>query len=116
MEKAVNKEHAQDAGKVLAGGLLGFLFFMAGSYPKSSVYKKLPEKKIKSVSLFPNVKVYKKDENYHIHHWMIFSALYPLIFLKKNFAKSKFLHGLFLGSIFQGLIYKDRFQVRYKTP
>lgn len=112
--KKIKKEQAIDAGKFLAGVFAGFSFFFLSSHPARSPVRKLPEKKVRNISYFPNIKVHKEDEHYHIHHWTILSLLYPLIFLKKEFKKSKILHGFFIGSIIQGLTYKDRFQVRYK--
>lgn len=113
MKRVLKKEHAKDAGKLLAGIISGFSFFLLTSHPEKSPVRKLPEKRIKNVSYFPNVKAHGKTEYYHFHHWMIFSFLYPLVFVKKKLRQSKFLHGLMIGSIVQGLTYKDRFQIRH---
>ena len=100
--------------KILAGLIAGFSFFTVSSHQKSPVYEKLPEKKLKNISYFPNVKIQKKDGHYHIHHWMIFSALYaPFILVRR--LRSKFLHGLIIGSIVQGLTYRDRFRIKYRS-
>src|SRR3989344_102659 len=100
--------------KILAGLIAGFSFFTISPHQKSPVYKKLPEKKLKNVSYLPNIKIQKDSGHYHIHHWMIFSALYaPFILIKR--LRSKFLHGLIIGSIVQGLTYKDRFRVKHPS-
>ena len=100
--------------KLFAGLIAGFSFFTVSSNQKSPVYKKLPEKKLKNISYFPNIKIQKENKHYHIHHWMIFSALYaPFILIRR--LRSKFLHGLIIGSIVQGLTYKDRFRVKYHS-
>ena len=100
--------------KILAGLIAGFSFFTISSHQKSPVYKKLPEKKLKNVSYIPNIKIQKDSGHYHIHHWMIFSALYaPFVLVKR--LRSKFLHGLIIGSIAQGLTYKDRFRMKHPS-
>ena len=102
----------EDLAKILAGLIAGFSFFTASSHQESPVYKKLPERKLRNVSYFPNIRIQKDSGHYHIHHWMIFSALYaPFILVRR--LRSKFLHGLIIGSIAQGLTYKDRFRVKY---
>src|SRR4030042_2205211 len=98
MKKIIKREHVNEAGKFLAGLIAGFSFFLLSSHPKRSPIKRLPEKKLKNISYFPNIKLHKEDGHYHIHHWIVFSLLYPLVFLRKELKKSKFLHGLFLGS------------------
>ncbi len=114
MKKVIKKEHARDAGKFLAGAISGFSFFAVSSHRKSPIYKMLPNRKIKNISYFPNIKIQKKNKHYHIHHWMIFSALYaPFILIKR--LRSKLLHGLIIGSIIQGLTYKDRFRIKYHS-
>lgn len=114
MKKVIKKEHAKDAGKFLAGAISGFSFFLLSSHPEKSPIRKLPERKFKKVSYFPNIKIQKDNGHYHIHHWMIFSALYaPFILIKR--LRSKLLHGLIIGSIIQGLTYKDRFRIKYHS-
>ncbi len=110
LEKETNIE---DFAKLFAGLIAGFSFFIVSSYQKSPV-KKLPERKIKNVSYFPNIKIQKKDGHYHIHHWIILSALYAPFILAERL-RSKFLHGFLIGSIVQGLTYKDRFQIKYHS-
>ena len=114
MKKVLKKEHARGVGKFLAGVVSGFSFFLLVSHPGKSPIRKLPEKKLRNVSYFPNIKIQKDSGHYHIHHWMIFSVLYaPFILIKR--LRSKFLHGIIIGSIFQGLTYKDRFQMKYHS-
>lgn len=115
MKRALRKEHAKDAGKLLAGIISGFSFFVLTSHPGKSPVRKLPEKRVKNISYFPNIKAHGKTEYYHFHHWMIFSLLYPLVFVKKKLRRSKLLHGIMIGGIVQGLTYKDRFQIRYNS-
>ncbi len=103
----------EDLAKILAGLIAGFSFFTVSSHQKSPIYKKLPAKKLKNISYFPNIKIQKGKGHYHIHHWIVFSALYaPFILIER--LRSKFLHGLIIGSIIQGLTYKDRFQIKYQ--
>ncbi len=101
--------------EILVGFIAGFSFFTVTSHQKSPIYKKLPEKKLKNISYFPNIKVKKEKGSYHhIHHWMILMALYtPFILIKR--LRHKLIHGFLIGSIIQGLSYKDRFQIKYHS-
>lgn len=100
--------------KLFVGLIAGFSFFTVSSHQKSPVYKKLPKKKLKNISYLPNIKIQSEKENYHVHHWMLFSALYaPFILIRR--LRSKFLHGFLIGSIIQGLSYKDRFRIKYHS-
>ena len=102
--------------KVIIGAASGFLFFTAFSHPKSWVHKRLPHKKVKNIHVLPHVKLHKKDKTYHLHHWLLASALYlPFLALKKSIRKSSLFHGFIAGSILQGLIYKDRFRFTYEN-
>ena len=58
-EESNKKEHAKDAGKFLAGAISGFSFFLLSSHPEKSPIRKLPERKFKKVSYFPNIKIQK---------------------------------------------------------
>lgn len=88
----------EDLTKILAGLIAGFSFFLLSSHPEKSPIRKLPERRLKNVSYFPNVKIQKNNGHYHVHHWMIFSALYaPFILVRR--LRSKFLHGFLIGSI-----------------
>jgi len=113
-KKSNQKIKIKNIVKLFVGLIAGFSFFTVSSHQKSPVYKKLPERKLKNVSYFSNIKIQKDSGHYHIHHWMIFSALYaPFILIKR--LRSKFLHGLIIGSIIQGLTYKDRFRIKYHS-
>lgn len=101
--------------KLFLGAVLGFSFFSAASNNNSPINKRLPNKKIKNISLFPRIKIHYKKDYYHIHHWIILSAIYLPLFLKKTERKSNFLRGLFLGSIIQGLTFPDRFKIKYNS-
>lgn len=104
-----------DILKLAIGALAGFSIGWILSHQKSNVKKKLPEKKIKSLQILPNIKLERKDKVYHFHHWMVLSSFYfPLLIKKGNFLKHKFLHGVVLGGIVQGLSFKDRFNIIYK--
>ncbi|GDX61776.1 hypothetical protein LBMAG33_0860 [Candidatus Levyibacteriota bacterium] len=110
------KQSIKASGKLFLGGLAGFLFFTLTSHPKSIVHKKLPNKQVKRISVFPHIKVHSKDRHLHLHHWFNFSILYAfLLAIKSIRKKNPFLHGLFLGSIVQGLSYKDRFKFFHST-
>lgn len=119
MKKALNlnQKRLKETAKLVGGFLGGFLASWLISHPhKSPVYRKIPEKKIRNISVLPNLKIHRQDKHYHFHHWMHLSAFYLLILsLRRNLIKSKFLHGVFLGGILQGLTYKDRFHVVHKS-
>ena len=117
MEENAPKEAVRhnDFVKFLAGVALGFSLFTATSEYKSPI-RQVHDIKIKNISYFPNIKIKNKDGSYHIHHWLIFAAIYtPLLLFERSSVRSKFIHGFFLGSIIQGLTYKDRFQVHYHS-
>lgn len=98
---------------LLLGGLIGATISLVFSKPNSLGENRLPELKVKNVEILPNVKIKRKKEIYHIHHWMTFSVFYAtLMFIRRPFAGKKFINGFVLGLIFQGFSYKDRFQVK----
>lgn len=109
MDKILKKENA----KIAAGGALGYFLFWLASHPtRSPLRKRIPQKQYKSISLLPEIKIARKNKEYHLHHWLNISTLYLLIYLKKKrLPHSKFLNGLMLGGIIQGLSYKDRFKI-----
>lgn len=113
----IKRHHIREVVKALVGGAVGFALFTATSHPKSPVHQKIPHKKVKSISLFPSIKIHREDKHYHLHHWMNHSVIYLLLLaLKRNLIKSKFLHGFIIGTIVQGLTYKDRFHIVHKYP
>ena len=97
--------------KVLIGATLGFSLSWLISHPRSRVRNKLPQKQVRSVYLLPNLKVVRKNNVYHIHHWLFLGFL-QLVTRRK--VTSKLYHGMILGGILHGLSYKDRFRVRYR--
>lgn len=110
------KVDLNEVAKVAIGGFLGYLFFVLTSHPNSKVHGKLPQKKIKNIQVFPNIKIARKDKEYHLHHWMNLSSLYLfLLFKKRRMLRSKYLNGFFVGGILQGLSYDDRFKIRRKS-
>jgi len=99
--------------KLILGGLFGFYLFWLASHPRSRVHRKIPEVRLKNVSLLPSIRYHKKDRIYHFHHWFLISIFYlPLVYTKK-LRRSHVFHGLLLGSILQGLSYKERFKFVY---
>ena len=97
--------------EILFGALLGFLLFTLTSHPKSRISKKLPDKKIKNLQVFPRVTISAKNRVFHFHHWIM---LTPILLFFQNIIHSDLLQGLLIGSIFQGLLYKDRFKIIVK--
>lgn len=114
MYKFIKKENA----KIVIGGAVGYLVFWFASHPtRSPLRRRLPHKRIKNISFLPEIKIKRKDKEYHLHHWLNLSSLYVLLYLKrKRVIRSKFLNGLIFGSIIQGLSYKDRFKVVQRIP
>lgn len=105
----MKKDHA----KIAAGGALGYFLFWLASHPtRSPLRKRIPQKQFKSVSILPEIKIARRNKEYHFHHWLNISTLYLLILLKKKrLPHSKFINGLMLGGVIQGLSYKDRFKI-----
>lgn len=103
----------KDNAKIAAGGALGYFLFWLASHPtRSPIRKRIPQKQFKSVEILPEIKIVRKNKEYHFHHWLNISTLYLLIFLKKKrLPHSKFFNGLMVGGIIQGLSYKDRFKI-----
>lgn len=101
--------------KIALGASVGFTISWLISHPKSKLHKRFPEKRIKNISVFPYVKVHRKDKEYHLHHWLNYTSLYTFYLMKKRrLPKSKFFNGLILGTILQGLTYKDRFHIVHR--
>ena len=109
MDKILKKENA----KIAAGSALGYFLFWLASHPtRSPLRKRIPQTQYKSISILPEIKIARKNKEYHLHHWFNISTLYLLIYLKKKrLPHSKFINGLMLGGIIQGLSYKDRFKI-----
>lgn len=103
----------KDNAKIAAGGALGYFLFWLASHPTHSpLRKRIPQKQYKGVSILPEIKIARKNKEFHFHHWLNISTLYLLIFLKKKrLPHSKFINGLMVGGIIQGLSYKDRFKI-----
>lgn len=100
----------RDALEAALGAVLGFVLFWVTSHNSSPVNKKLPVKKYKKVHYSPHIKIERKNNHLHLHHWAIFGVSYlPLLALRRRF-KLNLLHGFFIGSVIQGLTYKDRFE------
>ncbi len=105
----------KDSFKFLAGATMGYSLFWLFSNPRSKVKNRLPTKKIRNISLLPNIKLQRRDTQYHLHHWMNLMFLYGLVHLKKRgFLRSKVVTGFLVGGILQGLSYSDRFTIRQK--
>lgn len=114
----VKKSHIKNTAKIALGGGIGFSLFWLTSHPtKSPFRRKLPDKRIKNIGVLPEIKIYRKDKSYHLHHWMSLSTLYLFLMLtkKRKILRSKMVNGFLLGSILQGLSYKDRFKVIKKA-
>lgn len=97
--------------KILVGATLGFSLSFLISHPRSRVRSKLPQKRMRSVYFLPNLRVVRKNNVYHIHHWLFLAFLQ---LLTRGKVTSKLYHGMILGGILHGLSYKDRFRIRYQ--
>lgn len=107
----MTKSHLKSTVKLIAGAGIAYSLFRLISRPKSRV-RILPEKRIKNIHVLPNIKIARRDKEYHLHHWINAAFLYSFYLMKKRrFTGSKFFHGFMLGTILQGLTYKDRFKV-----
>jgi hypothetical protein len=97
--------------------IIGYLTLRFASHPNSKIYKKLPHLKIKSVDLFPNIKITVRGRIIHIHHWFSFTILLCIsIFVTGGILDSWLTRGFLLGGVYQGLRFPDRniFQKRLK--
>lgn len=104
-----------DVAKIIIGAAAGFTIFWLASHNKSPVHNKLPQKTIKNISLFPNIKIVGKDKHIHFHHWFNIATVYAYLYWKKrHLLGNKILNGFLVGSILQGLSYEDRFSFIYK--
>lgn len=102
------------ATKIGGGVLSSFGLFWLTSHPKSKVKRGLPEIWLRNLMLAPNIRLKHKDVIYHLHHWVIFSFTYALLFLlRRRLLRFGLVHGVIIGAIIQGLTYADRFRVRY---
>lgn len=93
------------------GGIISFILLTLFTHPKSRLNKKLPEKKIKNIQLFPRMNVSAKNRVFHVHHWM---WLTPVFLFFHNLTHSDLLSGAVLGGIFQGFLFRDRFKIIFK--
>ncbi|MBP9719502.1 MAG: hypothetical protein KBD46_03450 [Candidatus Levybacteria bacterium] len=115
MAKIFEDELLNDVANVTLGAAAGFALFWAASHEKSPLKAKLPEKRIKNISILPNIKISRKEKDIHLHHWFNIASVYGFLYWKKrNMLGNKLLNGFLMGSIFQGLSYKDRFSFIYK--
>lgn len=97
--------------EILLGGSIGFIIFMLATHPGSKVNKKLPEKHIKNLQVFPRLHLKARNRVIHVHHWMF---LTPILILIQNISQSNILHGFVIGGILQGLMFKDRFRFVFR--
>ena len=115
MARIVQDDLLNDIANVALGAAAGFMVFWLASHEKSPFKAKLPEKKVKNLSLLPNIKIMKEDKHIHLHHWFNISSVYfYLYWRKRGLFSNKLLNGFLMGSIFQGLSYNDRFSFVYK--
>lgn len=111
MEKVLKKGNA----RIAAGGFIGYMLFWLTSHPTHSpVRRRIPTKRIRNIEFMPEIKIRRKNREYHVHHWLSISSLYLILLLvkRKKFLRSKLAQGFLIGSILQGLTYKDRFKIR----
>lgn len=95
----------------LISGFISFLLFTITSHPKSRVNKKLPDKKIKNIQIFPRISILAKNRVIHFHHWVLFTPLYIFINnIEKSISHIDIINGFLLGGIIQGLLFADRFR------
>lgn len=94
--------------EAFVGGIISFVVLTLFTHPKSKINKKLPDKKIRNVQVFPRINVSARNRVFHFHHWIMLTPVY--LFLH-NLTHSDILNGAILGGIIQGLLFKDRFKV-----
>lgn len=93
--------------------LVGYYLFLMFSHPEKKQHK-LPKLRVKNIQILPNLKIYGKHKDYHIHHWVLLSVILALgAFVYEGIIRSPLLNGVTIGGILQGLRYKDRFKIRY---
>src|SRR6476469_7540680 len=84
MAQIVEDDFLNDIANVALGLAAGFAVFWLASHEKSPLKAKLPEKKIKNISLLPNIKIQRKDKHIHLHHWFNIASIYGLLYWKKR--------------------------------
>ncbi len=102
----------KDILKFAVAATAGFSFFWLTSHPKSSVHKKIKQRRV-NLYLLPHIKIETEDKEYHLHHWINLTSLYVLLCSARSrkLLGSKLLNGFIVGGILQGLCYKDRFDI-----
>jgi len=89
-------------------------FLMAHIYSK--VYEKLPKFKIKSLQLFPSIKILISGKIFHLHHWLGFSILLVIsIFVEGGFLGYLVTKGILSGGAIQGLFNPNVFKIIYDS-
>lgn len=100
--------------ETIVGAIVSFLAFTLATHPKSKINKKLPEKKIKNLQIFPRVSISIRDRVFHFHHWILLTPVYLFLSNVGGFLSTNVVHGLFLGGIMQGLMFRDRFRMVFR--
>lgn len=108
-----HEEIINDIFKALIGVVVGFALFWTTSHPKSPIHRKLPQKKIKNISICPNIQITYKNTVFHLHHWMNMSTIYfATVISNRRVADYAFYHGFMVGSILQGFVFPDRLRIK----
>lgn len=90
----------------------GFLFF----YVYSKIYDRLPKLKIKSLQLFPSIKIMISGKIFHLHHWLGFSILLVIsIFVEGGLLGYLVTKGILTGGAIQGLFTPKSFKIIYDS-
>lgn len=61
----------------------------------------------------PRLILERNKYNYHIHHWIIFSAILIILLIVKYY--NDIIYGIIIGIIVQGLTYRDFYKIRTKS-
>lgn len=96
---------------IILGFIIGFIFFLlidTGEKNKTKIF---------NITFSPII-INFLNNSYHIHHWIIFLALFlillPIIGLYGYCNIFSIFLGICLGSILQGLTYNDAFEIKIK--
>jgi hypothetical protein len=85
------------------------------THPKSKIWKKLPQVKVRRLELFPSIRVQIKGHIIHFHHWFNYSVLLGVsVFVSSSFLDSWITRGFLTGAVIQGLLTPSARKLIYK--
>lgn len=84
MAKIFEDELLNDVANVALGAAAGFAIFWFASHQKSPLHDKIPQKKVRNITILPHIKIVKEDTHIHFHHWFNITLVYALLYWKKD--------------------------------